>query len=119
MIQFDQKIYFYALLLLPIMLLVFLGVQLWKKKTQRSFSDGLLLNRLAPKRSAFKAPLKFSLQLLGVAAIVIALVNPKAGTKLDRKKRGSRHCIRCRRLQKYVGRRHCAQQNGKSQTPGF
>ncbi|MEJ6545408.1 MAG: VWA domain-containing protein [Flavobacteriaceae bacterium] len=87
MIQFDQKIYFYALLLLPIMLLVFLGVQLWKKNTQRSFSDGLLLNRLAPKKSAFKAPLKFSLQLLGVAAIVIALVNPKAGTKLETVKR--------------------------------
>ena len=61
MIQFDQKIYFYALVLLPLMLLVFLGVQLWKKKTQNNFSDTALLKKLAPKKSTFKAPFKFTL----------------------------------------------------------
>ncbi|MCO4780541.1 MAG: VWA domain-containing protein, partial [Flavobacteriaceae bacterium] len=87
MIQFDQKIYFYALVLLPLMLLVFLGVQLWKKKTQNNFSDTALLKKLAPKKSTFKAPFKFTLQILGVTAIVVALVNPKAGTKLETVKR--------------------------------
>jgi len=87
MIQLDQKIYFYALVLLPLMLLVFLGVQLWKKKTQNNFSDTALLKKLAPKKSTFKAPFKFTLQILGVTAIVVALVNPKAGTKLETVKR--------------------------------
>ncbi len=57
MIQFDQKIYFYALVLLPLMLLVFLGVQIWKKKTQNNFSDTSLLKKLAPKNLPSKRPL--------------------------------------------------------------
>ena len=87
MIQFDQKIYFYVLALIPLMVVVFMGVQLWKRKAQKNFSNELLLNKLAPKKSSFKGVFKFILQLLAVLAIGIALVNPKAGTKLETIKR--------------------------------
>ena len=87
MIQFDQKIYFYALVLLPLMLTGYLLLQLWKRKAQKSFSDPTLLKKLAPKKSHFKNSLKLILQMLGVGCIILALVNPKAGTKLETVKR--------------------------------
>ncbi len=87
MIQFDEKIYFYLLAIIPIMVLAFLMLQIWKKKTQRRFADSKLLKRLAPDRSSFKSTLKLILFLLGLSFLVLGLVNPKIGTKLETVKR--------------------------------
>lgn len=87
MIQFDEKIYFYLLAIVPIMVLAFLMLQIWKKKTQRRFADSKLLKRLAPDRSSFKSTLKLILFLLGLSFLVLGLVNPKIGTKLETVKR--------------------------------
>ncbi|WP_108422443.1 VWA domain-containing protein [Flagellimonas amoyensis] len=87
MIQFDQKIYFYLLAIVPIMVLAFLMLQIWKKKTQRRFADSKLLKRLAPDRSSFKSTLKLIFLLLGLSFLVLGLVNPKIGTKLETVKR--------------------------------
>ncbi len=83
MIQLDQKIYLYALVLLPIMVVGFLLLQIWKKKAQQRFSEPDLLKKLAPNKSNFKNILKLIIQVLGVGCVVLALVNPKAGTKLE------------------------------------
>ena len=83
MIQLDQKIYLYALVLLPIMVVGFLMLQIWKKKAQQRFSEPDLLKKLAPNKSNFKNILKLIIQVLGVGCVVLALVNPKAGTKLE------------------------------------
>ena len=87
MIQLDQKLYFYAFILLPLMLLGYLLLQMWKRKAQKNFSDPVLLKKLAPKKSNFKNSLKLIIQMAAVSCIVIALVNPKAGTKLETVKR--------------------------------
>ncbi|MDC6385275.1 VWA domain-containing protein [Flagellimonas taeanensis] len=87
MIQFDQKIYFYLLAIVPVMVLAFLMLQIWKKKTQRRFADSKLLKRLAPDRSSFKSTLKLIFLLLGLSFLVLGLVNPKIGTKLETVKR--------------------------------
>lgn len=83
MIQLDQKIYLYALVLLPIMVVGFLMLQIWKKKAQQRFSEPDLLKKLAPNKSNFKNILKLIIQVLGIGCVVLALVNPKAGTKLE------------------------------------
>ncbi|KAB5490731.1 VWA domain-containing protein [Flagellimonas hadalis] len=87
MIQFDEKIYFYLLAIVPVMVLAFLMLQIWKKKTQRRFADSKLLKRLAPDRSSFKSTLKLIFLLLGLSFLVLGLVNPKIGTKLETVKR--------------------------------
>lgn len=87
MIQLDQKIYLYALILVPVMVIGFLMLQIWKRKAQRTFSDPRLLKKLAPQKSNFKSALKLIIQALGISCIVLALVNPKAGTKLETVKR--------------------------------
>lgn len=87
MIQFDEKIYFYLLAIIPIMVLAFLMLQIWKKKTQRRFADTKLLKRLAPDRSNFKSTLKLIFFLVGLSFLILGLVNPKIGTKLETVKR--------------------------------
>lgn len=87
MIQFEEKTYFYLLALVPIMVLAYLLLQLWKKRTQRRFAQAKLLKRLAPDRSNFKSGLKLILMLIGLSLLILGLVNPKIGTKLETVKR--------------------------------
>lgn len=87
MIQLDEKIYFYLLFILPVMIVLFLFVAVWKKKTQQKFADAPLLKKLTPNRSFYKGTLKLILFLLGLSGLIIGLVNPKIGTKLETVKR--------------------------------
>lgn len=87
MVQFDETLYFYLLGIIPVMVLLFLMLQVWKKSKQKAFANTQMLKRLAPDRSLFKSTLKLILLLLGIASLVIALANPKIGTKLETVKR--------------------------------
>lgn len=87
MYKLEEPIYFYLLAILPAMLVVFLLVLWWKKRTQRKFSNPQLLEQLAPNSSNFKASLKLMMLLLGISFLVISLVNPKMGSKLKTVKR--------------------------------
>jgi Ca-activated chloride channel family protein len=87
MYKIEEPIYFYLLAIIPAMLVLFLLVLWWKKRTQRKFSDVSLLKKLAPNSSTFKSTLKLIILLLGVAFLIISLTNPKMGTKLKTIKR--------------------------------
>mgnify|MGYP000645307935 CR=1 FL=1 len=87
MIQLDEKIYFYLLGILPVIVILFVFVQVWKKRTQRRFAELPLLKRLTPDRSNFKSTLKLLFFLLGITFLTLGLVNPKIGTKLETVKR--------------------------------
>ena len=87
MIHIEHKIYLYALLLLPLLWLCFVGVMLWKKKAHRKFAQKQALQRLMPERSSFKPWVKFFLLEVILALILIALANPKVGTQLQTVKR--------------------------------
>ncbi|KQC30770.1 VWA domain-containing protein [Flagellimonas eckloniae] len=87
MIQLDEKIYFYLLAIIPVMVLAFFFLQVWKKRTQRQFADVKLLNRMAPNKSRLKSALKLIFLLLGLTFLILGLVNPKIGTKLETVKR--------------------------------
>jgi Ca-activated chloride channel family protein len=83
----EEHIYFWGFLVLPVMLLLYLGYVFWKKRTQSKFADIKLFKKLAPDQSTFKANLKFILISLAFASFVMALVNPKLGTKMETVKR--------------------------------
>ena len=87
MIQYDEKIYFYLLGIIPIVIVLFVLLQIWKKKTQKKFSSLSLLKKLTPDKSDFKSSLKLILLLLGLSFLTLGLVNPKIGTKLETVKR--------------------------------
>ncbi|MFT6959094.1 MAG: Ca-activated chloride channel family protein [Polaribacter sp.] len=87
MYRIEEPIYFYLLAIIPTMLVLFLLVLWWKKRTQRKFSNASLLKKLAPNSSTFKSTLKLIIFLLGITFLIISLTNPKMGTKLKTIKR--------------------------------
>ena len=87
MIQLDEKIYFYLLIIIPVIIVLFILLQFWKKNAQKKFGDLELLKRLTPNKSKFKATLKLFLFLIGLACLIVGLVNPKIGSKLETVKR--------------------------------
>jgi Ca-activated chloride channel family protein len=60
---------------------------IWKRRKQREFANDDLLRKLAPDTSTFKPILKFVTVALALVALIIALVNPKIGTKMETVKR--------------------------------
>jgi Ca-activated chloride channel family protein len=87
MIQFDEKIYFYLLAIIPVMVVLFVFQHIWKKRTQKKFAESVLFKRLTPSKSNFKSVLKLLFFLLGITFLTLGLVNPKIGTKLETVKR--------------------------------
>lgn len=87
MYQLDEKIWFWALGIIPVIILLFLALQFWRYKAQSKFADKKLLKRLSPNRSIFKGALKVVVLSLAFLCLTLALVNPKIGTKLETVKR--------------------------------
>ncbi|WP_417865211.1 vWA domain-containing protein [Xanthomarina gelatinilytica] len=87
MYQLEEKIWFWVLAVIPVIILFFLLLQVWKRHAQKKFADKQLLKRLSPDQSLFKSVLKLLVICLAIASLSIALVNPKVGTKLETVKR--------------------------------
>ena len=87
MFELEEKGYLYLLFVVPVLVLLFLYIQYWKRKKQAAFGDLDLIKKLSPEKSIFKPVLKFSLVLLGLSFIILALVNPKMGVKIEKVKR--------------------------------
>lgn len=87
MYELEEKWYLYFLFVIPAMTLLFLYIQFWKRKKQREFGDLDLIKKLSPEKSAFKPALKLGVILLALTCLIIGLVNPKIGTKLETVKR--------------------------------
>lgn len=87
MYKIEDPTYFYYFAIIPVLIVFFLLAFWWKKRTQKKFTNPLLLEKLAPNSSTFKAVLKLSFLLIGLSFLIISLVNPKMGTKLKTIKR--------------------------------
>jgi len=87
MYQLEEKSYFIYFTAIAVLLVAFLLVALWKKRKQKAFADSKLLERLSPEISPFKSTLKVLMIALGLSFLIVALVNPKMGTKLKTIKR--------------------------------
>ncbi|MDB9720291.1 VWA domain-containing protein [Winogradskyella sp.] len=83
MFRLDEKIWFWTLLVIPVIILLFVLLQIWKRAAQRKFADSALLKRLSPNQSVFKSVLKVVVLCAAFACFSLALVNPKIGTKLE------------------------------------
>ncbi|GAB1856098.1 VWA domain-containing protein [Flavobacteriaceae bacterium MHTCC 0001] len=83
----EEKIWFWTLGIIPLVVFSFLILQFWKVRVQKKFADKTLLNRLSPDKSLFKTSLKIALLCLAFLCLTMAMVNPKIGTKLETVKR--------------------------------
>ena len=87
MYQLEEHKWFWLFFLILGLVLIFSWTQLWKLKTKQHFSNPSLLMQLSPDQSWFKSILKLFSLVLAFASLIIALVNPKIGTKLETVKR--------------------------------
>jgi Ca-activated chloride channel family protein len=87
MYELEEKSYLYFLIVIPLLALLFLYVQIWKRKKQKEFGDIELIKKLSPEKSVFKPFLKMGVVLLALTFLIIGLVNPKIGTKMETVKR--------------------------------
>ena len=87
MYRLEEPTYFILFAIIPVMIVIFMLVLWWKKRTQKKFANPLMLEKLAPNSSTFKSVLKFIFLLMGISFLIISLVNPKMGTQLKTVKR--------------------------------
>jgi Ca-activated chloride channel family protein len=85
--ELDESIYLYLLFIVPVLVLLFLYNQYWKRKKQREFGDLDMVKKLSPEKSIFKPILKLVVILLALVGLILGLVNPKIGTKMETVKR--------------------------------
>lgn len=83
----EEKYYLWYLLIIPVLVVLFTLILVWRKRTQGKFADKELFKKLSPNSSTTKGILKLSLVSLGFVCLIIGLVNPKFGTKLETVKR--------------------------------
>lgn len=83
----EEKIWFWTLLIIPVIVVFFLLLQIWKRSVQNKFANKRTMRRLSPNRSFFKSVIKIIVLCLAFACLSVALVNPKVGTKLETVKR--------------------------------
>ena len=83
MFRIDEKIWFWTLLVIPVIILLFVLLQIWRRSAQKKFADSNLLSKLSPNQSLFKSILKVLVLCGAFGCLSLALVNPKIGTKLE------------------------------------
>lgn len=85
--QFENSIYLYGLLIIPILIATnILMHYLHRKKIFMQFEKNAFF-RLVPTLSIYKKIWKFSLLMLALALLIITLANPQLGSKIEKGKR--------------------------------
>lgn len=87
MFRFAHPEYLYALAVLPVILLLFIFMQAWKKRARKRWGESQLIDQLSEGRSRSKPVMKIILSLFGIAFIILACANPQIGTRLEEVKR--------------------------------
>lgn len=85
--RFQQPEVLYALLGVPLLLVVFWLSRWWQQKKIKKYGDPHLVEGLMPERSLSRQAWKFSLVLLAWISGVFALARPQFGSKLEEVKR--------------------------------
>ena len=87
MIRFENIEFLYALLLIPVFIILYIMMNYWRRKAINRFGDVHLMAKLMPQRSANRPLIKFLLILFAYGFLVIAMTNPQIGSKLEKAQR--------------------------------
>ena len=83
MYELENISWSWMFLLIVLISIFFIIDRVWKNRTQKSFFSKINLERLSPNISEIKPILKIVSVIVGVSMLIIALINPKIGTKIE------------------------------------
>jgi Ca-activated chloride channel family protein len=87
MFRFSNPEYLYLLIVLPVLVLLYLVVDLRQRKRLKTFGDPALMALLMPDVSVRRPRLKFFLQLTAMTICIVMIAGPEFGSKLEKSKR--------------------------------
>ena len=87
MFRFEDPIYLYLLLVIPVLAGIRFLAYLSRKKHLRLFGDAKLLRDLMPDVSRWRPSVKFWLLQAALALLIIMLARPQLGTRISQEKR--------------------------------
>ena len=85
--RFANPDFLYLLLLLPVMVILWIINEVRKKKALNRLGNINLVKKLLPELSGVRPSLKFILQMIAFAAVVLILARPQFGSKLEEVKK--------------------------------
>ena len=83
MYELENISWSWMFLLIVIISILFIIDRSWKSKTQNLFFLKSNLDRLSPNISSIKPVLKSIIVFIGISMFIVALINPKIGTKIE------------------------------------
>ena len=95
MFRFEDPIYLYLLVLIPILALIRFVSYRNQKKRLRKFGEPALLKALMPDVSRFRPSVKFWILEGALALLIIMLARPQMGTKISHEQRVGIETIIC------------------------
>lgn len=93
--QFQNSYFFFAFLVIPMIILVYFLMLRWRKKARARFGDTEVISKLYPEASETKRTWKFILFTIAFALLILGLINPMIGTKLENVKRNGADLMIC------------------------
>lgn len=87
MLRFEDPIYLWMLLIIPILVLVRFIVWQKRKRNLRKFGDSSLLKEMMPDVSKYRPTIKFSLLLSAITILIFMIARPQVGSKISHEKR--------------------------------
>lgn len=95
MFQLENKYFLAALILLPLFLLLYGLTVRWRKRTMAAYGELAVIKKLMPDISRNKRFAKFILFLSAFGFLIIGIVNPQIGTRLENVKRTGADLMIC------------------------
>jgi Ca-activated chloride channel family protein len=83
MLRFAHEEYLYLLISIPVMIGIAILVYYYKKRLLRSFGDFALMEKLSDTKSRYKYWIKAALIILSFVVLIVALANPRIGTRYE------------------------------------
>jgi Ca-activated chloride channel family protein len=90
MLRFANAYILWALVLVPLLIIIFMLVRRWKKKALASLGDKGVITRIMPQVSSSRPTLKFIFFIVAYTLLIIGLADPQVGNHIDEvKKKGA------------------------------
>ena len=84
MFKFENVNILYCLIIIPILIGIYIIVQIYRKKKMAAYCSTALSQKLSVENAPGMRHLKFGLFLAGLACLIIALANPMSGSSLEK-----------------------------------